>query len=232
MEKNIEKNKREMIMGLLLITVTYALAMELPYIGKSISQLLIPTIRYESGAIYLSGLLPLIPWIFGIRAIMKSGYIKSKLLVFFGVLLVIGPLISNVIEYTKLPVYALNSDAKSIEIKDSKMDIVVENGIVNLDFECRMKIHKDINDEVEVILYLPESIDGILAETNFLVRKYDKIFSRRGDEIIQYESEIEYIGSGDFEDLFDSHYYYDDYIIAVSVNEEIVENIRPRGMGR
>lgn len=222
MQINNGKYVRAVITCLIIILIT----IELPYSDKSIIQYIIPVISVRQNGIvkskiFLSGLIPLIGFLWSYNEIVKSNIFKaSKSKIFIIMFVIVIPILFNYADVIKYPVYYLNSGVKSIEIKDSKLVLTQEDDKNLLKFELKLKSYRSNIDGFQVAIILPEEANKCLEETYMVLN--DEIRLGCNQELTIVETlQLKYKEGYD-EDLLYSIIYEEDYKVELSESKKRV----------
>ncbi len=212
-------NKRAFIYGIIVTLLASVTMLKLPYQDKTISEFIIPVIRLNHSAFYLSGLIPLALVILSSFLFVKSGRLKNQFLVGLFLLFLALPLIGKGFDLLKIPVYMMSDGVKGVELKESDLNIHGENGVINIFFEAEVMSYIDDDSHILVYVELPDVIHEFIEEDVILVYEGDVL--DKGDRFRVKYSGILHIADGyNEDDLFEADYYWEDYKVIFKDNEQ------------
>jgi len=214
-------DRRKLILGLSISLCAFILNLNLPYTDRSLSQMIIPPIKFENITIYLSGLIALALVIYGAHLIVESGRYKNKIVVALVILLIGGPLMMNVFDFMISPIYLLNDGVKTLKISESDMQLYSDNGVITLEFSGEFRSYREIDDNVKIYLRLPDVLEGMIIESESLVFESNEIYPRKQWKF-DSKTTLELADEYTLEDFYDSEYYNENYtLILVDENQTL-----------
>ncbi|QHI71749.1 hypothetical protein [Aminipila terrae] len=218
MEKDVKRYMRAVV----IIMITAFCAMKLPHQDKAIFHLIMPTIKLGPGTrLYLNGILPLALLLWSYKEIVKSKYFQcSKFLIFIIMFFILVPFTFNAMNVIKVPYYLLSGGLKSIDVVESDYSFSNEpNGNtieVNIILKNYGKEVKDFNVSID----FPKSLEKIIDKDPILLPQKYTIDKKQGILRIEESIPFNYKKGFSAEDLFDSHYFYDDYKVILSKGDQ------------
>ncbi len=158
----MKKDNKKLLQYLGLIFIAVLLVYRLPYRPYSIMQYLIPPIKLgDNSRLYLSGLIPLIIFIIGIKGLFKLERFKgeSKLVIFFVILLILIPFINWVLDVSRTNYHWIKGDElKSIDIEESSISLNGSNDETTLSFSLDVKDYSKKANNFKIRIVLPENM--------------------------------------------------------------------------
>lgn len=218
MEKDIGRYRRAVV----IVLVTAFCAMKLPHQDKSIFNLVMPAIKLGLGSrLYLDGLLPLVLLLWSYKEIVKSNYFKSgNIRIFVIMFFILVPFTFEAMNVIKIPYYLLSGGLKSIDVIESDYsfaNVPDENTIkVDLSLKNYGKEVKDLNVSID----LPKNLEKIIDKDLIVLPQKYTINNQQGTLHIEESIQFSYKKGFSEEDLFDMYYFYDDYKIILSKEDE------------
>ncbi|PKM66195.1 MAG: hypothetical protein CVU95_12755 [Firmicutes bacterium HGW-Firmicutes-2] len=214
-------DRKKLILGLSISLCAFILNLNLPFTDRSLSQMIIPPIKFENITIYLSGLIALALVIYGAHLIVESGRYKNKIVVALVILLIGGPLMMNVFDFMISPIYLLNDGVKTLKISESDMQLYSDNGVITLEFSGEFRSYREIDDNVKIYLRLPDVLEGMIIESESLVFESNEIYPRKQWKF-DSKTTLELADEYTLEDFYDSEYYNENYtLILVDENQTL-----------
>ena len=214
-------DRKKLILGLSISLCAFILNLNLPYTDRSLSQMIIPPIKFENSTIYLSGLIALALVIYGAHLIVESGRYKNKIVVALVILLFGGPLMMNVFDFMISPIYLLNDGVKTLKISESDMQLYSDNGVITLEFSGEFRSYREIDDNVKIYLRLPDVLEDMIIESESLVFESNEIYPRKQWKF-DSKTTLELADEYTLEDFYDSEYYNENYtLILVDENQTL-----------
>lgn len=156
----MKKNYTQILKYLGVIFISVLLTYKLPHDSYSIIQYTLKPIRLENSVIHLSGIIPLILFLIGLKGLFKVEWLaeKNKIFIFIIVILVVVPLMRNTLDIVKTTYYSVTNDKlSSINIKDANLRV---SDMTDSEITINVKLTiidygRDIKD-FKVRMYLPE----------------------------------------------------------------------------
>lgn len=215
-------DRKKFIIGICVSLFAFSLGYKLPYTDRSVSQILIPVIRFKSSALYLSGLLILVILAYAAHLIVESGKYKNKLIVTL-VLLIIGlPIMMNVFEVVTSPIYLMGSGVKSLKLKESDFNISKENNEVKVEFSAKCRSYKEYDGLVKIYLRVPDVIEGMVTESEILVYETNRLYPQKEWDV-DISADIELISGITIEDIYDTKFYKENFTLILVDDEQSFE---------
>lgn len=215
-------NRKKYLFAIIITLLACMTTLKLPYQGKTISELILPVIIFDSSALYLSGLITLGLIFWSSRMFIKSGKYKNQLIIILVILLVVLPLFSKGYNYLKSPVYMLSEGVRGIELSESELNIQTIDGEVTLDFYAEVSSY--INDDIsyDITVKLPNNLRGIVKEDSIIVHQAKTI--RKGhDFTIEYTGALELVDGYTSNYLFHEVSYFEDYWVILKDKEKSIK---------
>lgn len=218
----MEKDVGRYLRAVAIILVTAFCAMKLPHQDKSIFHLVMPGISLSPGSrLYLNGILPLLLLVWSYNEIVKSKYFKSgKIGIFIIMFCILVPFTFKAMNVIKIPYYMLSGGLKSIEVVESHYsftNVPADNTIkVDLNIKNYGKEVKDLNVSID----LPKSLEKIINKDPIVLPQKYTIDNQQGTLHIEEFVRFCYKKGFSKEDLLDTYYFYDDYKIILSKEDE------------
>ncbi len=208
--------------AIVIILVTAFFAMKLPHLDKSIFELVMPAIKLSPGSrLYLAGVLPLVLLLWSYKEIVKSNYFKSsKITIFIIMFFIFVPFTFKAIDAIKTPYYMLSDGLRSIDVIESDYSFtnVPVDGTMTVDLSLK-NYGKEVKD-LKVSIDLPESLEKMIDQDPIVLPQKYTIDNKQDNLRIHESIQFSYKKGYSEEDLFNTHYFYDDYKIILSTEGE------------
>jgi len=215
-------NRKKYLFAILLTLLACMTTLKVPYQGKTISELILPVIIFDSSALYLSGLITLGLIIWSSRMFIKSGKYKNQFIIVLVILLVVMPLFAKGYNYLKSPVYMLSEGVRGIELRESDLNIHTDDGKVILDFYAEVLSYINDDTAYEITVKLPNNLKEITKEDSIIVHQA-KTMQKGHDFTIEYSGALELVNGYTSDYLFREVSYFEDYWVILKDNEKSIE---------
>lgn len=209
------KGNKELFKYLGIIFVSVLLTCKLPRDSYSIMQYVIGPIRFENSVVYLSGIIPLIIFVIGIRGLFRlERYAsKSKLLIFLTVIILVVPIMRSSVEAVKTAYFwTINDGLKSIDLKDANFKILdVTDSEATLKIKLTLIDHGRDTTDFKVRLYLPGSLMNYFDTELIELDEQYKTFGHRNVFSIDKNITVNLADGCTAEEVQDSHWYWETF---------------------
>lgn len=218
----MEKDVGRYLRAIIIVLVTAFCAMKLPHQDKSIFYLIMPAIKLSPGSrLYLDGILPLVLLLWSYKEIVKSYYFKSgKITIFIIMFFILVPFTFKSVNVIKVPYYMLGGGLKSIELIDSDYSFTNEPANNTIKVELTLKNYGKKVKDLNVSIDLPKSLEKIIDKDPIILPRKYTIDNQQGNLHIEESIPFNYKKGFSQEDLFNTYYFYDDYKIILSNEDE------------
>ena len=201
---------------------------KLPHDSYSIVQYIIRPIRFGSGYLHLSGLIPLILIIIAIKGFVRLERFekKSKLFIIIVALVMLMPIMTWVLEVTRTNYHWVKKDGlNAVDIKESNISLASYNEELRIQIELKLIDYSRSSNEFKIRVYLPDSLSDYVGEKTYVLENYYRTHGNRKiielDEYILINLDKDTID----EDIFASQWYYDEVIYELFNEQEAVKII-------
>jgi len=215
-------NKKKYLFGIIITLLACMSTLKLPYQGKTISELILPVIIFDSSVLYLSGLITLGLIIWSSRMFIKSGKYKNQFIIVLVILLVVMPIFSIGYNYLKSPVYMLSEGVRGIELSESDLNIHTDDGEVILDFYAEVSSYINDDTAYEITVKLPNNLREIIKEDSIIVHQA-KTMQKGHDFTIEYSGVLELVDGYTSDYLFNEVSYFEDYWVILKDEEKSIK---------
>lgn len=210
----VTKDNKKIIQYLGIIFIVVLLTYKLPHDSYSIIQYIIPPIRVgDSSVIYLSGLVPLILFIIGIRGLfsLKRFENRSKLLIFIAVLVVVIPLMEWTLDFSRTNYHWIRGDGlKAIDIEESNITLSGMEDEMEISIDLEIKDYSRKENQFKIRVYLPESLSDYTDKEFYDLESYYYTRGNRSILTIQEDIIIKLDDKRNVTRLFDSNWFWED----------------------
>ncbi|QHI72527.1 hypothetical protein [Aminipila terrae] len=218
----MEKDVGRYLKAVTIVLVTAFCAMKLPHLDKSIFDLMVPTIKLSPGSrLDLVGILPLVLLWWSYKEVVKSNYFKSgKVVIFIVMFCILVPFTFKAMNAIKTPYYLLSGGLKSIDVIESNYSFSNGPKDNTIKVDLTLKNYGKEMRNLNVSMDLPKCLDKIIDKDSIVLPRKYAIYKGQGNFHIQESIPFNYKKGFSEKDLFDTDYFYDDYKIILSKENE------------
>jgi hypothetical protein len=229
---NLSKDNKRLLKYLGILFITVLLTYKLPHDSYSIIQYIIRPIKYNNSTIYLSGIIPLILFIIGVKGLfnLERFVDRSKIFIFIVVILIIFPIMKGTLDFTRTSYYRLKGNGLStLDIVDANASLNGSNEELAINLKLELIDYSRGGNEFKIRVYLPEKLSEYTGREFY---EFGKNYETYGDKNkIRIDEKIVIKSSN--EDLqrsiFNSQWYRQDFEYEL-YNEKEVVKIIDRGL--
>lgn len=161
----MDKDNKNLLKYLGIVFIAVLLTHKLPHNSYSIIEYIIPPIpiRNNNSVIYLSGLVPLILFVVGIKGLFKLERFKgkSKLLVFIAVIVIVIPLMRWTLDFSRTNYHWIKDDGlRAIDIENSNISLSGSDSKTTVKVNMELKDYSRKQNKFKITIYLPESLNS------------------------------------------------------------------------
>jgi len=222
------KDNKNSLKYLGVIFIGVLLTYELPHESYSIIEYIIPPIKNNNSVIYLSGLIPLILFIVGIKGLFKLERFKnkSKLLIFIAVLVIVIPLMRWTLDFSRTSYHWIKDDGlKAIDIEDSNISLNGSDSKIALRVNIELKDYSKKQNKFRIRIYLPESLNSYTDKDFYEFKNY--YFTHGNRDITNIEEEIILeLNRKKERELFESEWHREDVEYELYNDDETIKIIQ------
>lgn len=225
----MRKENRKLLKYSGIIFITVLLTYRLPHDSYSIVQYMIPPIIRENTVIYLSGIVPLVLFIVGMKGLFNLEKFagKSKLPIFMAVVLIFIPAMNGVLDFSRTNYHSIKGDGiKAVDIEESNMSINSTNDEIVISINLKLKDYSRKDNKFKIRVYLPESISTYTGSEFYDLDNDYYTHGNRGIYNVQEEITIKSNINYEMSQLFDSRWYHEDMEYELYNSEESVKIIK------
>lgn len=228
----INKDNKKLIKYLIIIFTAVLLTCRLPHDSYSVIQYIIKPIRSRDSVLFLSGLVPLILFIIGIRGILYLDKFKdkNKIFMFLLIIFILIPLMKWSLSFTRSNYHWIMRDGlNSVDIKDSNINLS-NNGtdnILTINFNFKIIDYSRSGNKVKIKVYLPKSLSNYTGKE---VYEFKNTYRTYGSyRPLNISEQIIVKTDNNVEDqLFKSNWFWENYQYEI-YNENDSVRIREHG---
>lgn len=224
----MEKDNKNLLKYLAIILAVVLLTYELPHDSYSIIEYIIPPIPTSKGTIFISGFIPLVLFIIGIRGIFKLERFKykSKIFVFLTVIIIVIPLMIWTLDYARTTIHWVRGDGlAAVDIEESNIGLSGSESEVNMDIELELKDYSRKENKFKIRVYIPESWVPYTGKEFYDLENY--YFTQGDRSITNIEEGVNLkLDSKQVNELFESEWFLDDVEYELYNDKEKVRIIQ------
>lgn len=225
----MRKESIKLIKYLGIIFIALVLSYKLPHDSYSLIQYIIKPIRLGSNCVlYLSGIIPLIFIIIGIKGIFgleKFAKINRIMIILF-IFAVVIPFMNWTIDFARINYYSLKDDGiNSIDIKESEITLGNSNDDIIINISIELKDYSRRRNEFRMRVFLPKSLSECIGteyyelENNYATNGNNHTFNVNEQIFVDTEN------ADRLNKLLDTVWYWEDVKYELYNDEETVNII-------
>lgn len=225
----MSKENKKALQYLGIIFIAVLITYKLPHDSYSITQYIIPPIRGDNSITHLSGIVPLILFIIGIRGLsnLERFADKSRLLIFIATILIIIPAMKWTLDVSRTNYHWIKGDGlRAMDIEESNVSISTINDERIISVTLELKDYGRKQNEFKVRVYLPQGLRDYVGEEFYDFESNYYTHGRRSVTNIREEIKIKANDHYAGRQLSDSKWYWEDLTYELYNDEEKVEIIR------
>lgn len=224
----MDKDNKKLLKYLGIVFIAVLLTHKLPHNSYSIIEYIIPPIRNNNSVIYLSGLVPLILFVVGIKGFFKLERFKgkSKLLVFIAVIVIVIPLMTWTLDFSRTNYHWIKDDGlRAIDIEDSNISLSGSDSKTTVKVNMELKDYSRKQNKFKIRIYFPESLNSYTGKEFYEFENY--YFTHGNRNITNIEEEIILkLDKENTDKLFQSKWYWENVEYELYNDEEAIKIIQ------
>ena len=194
-----------------LIFIVELLTYKLPHDSYSIIQYIIRPIRIGNGALYLSGVIPLILLIIGIKGIfsLERSLHRSRIGIILLIFVIIMPIMKWTLDFTRTNYHWIMRDGlTAVDIKESNINLERSNDIIKIKVNLELIDYSRSLNEFKIRVYLPKSLSEYTGKEFYELKNH---YRTNGNHILRIDEDIVVIidNVDTQEKMFDSKWYWE-----------------------
>lgn len=224
----MDKDNKNLLKYLGIVFIAVLLTHKLPHNSYSIIEYIIPPIRNNNSVIYLSGLVPLILFVVGIKGLFKLERFKgkSKLLVFIAVIVIVIPLMRWTLDFSRTNYHWIKDDGlRAIDIENSNISLSGSDSKITVKVNMELKDYSRKQNKFKIRIYLPESLNSYTGKEFYEFENY--YFTHGNRNITNIEEEITLkLDKENTDKLFESKWHWENVEYELYNDEEAIKIIQ------
>lgn len=216
--------------GVLFIVVL--LTYKVPYDSYSIIEYIIRPIGLNGGTVYISGLVPLVIFIIGLRGLFKLERFEntSKILIFIGVVLIVIPTMQWTVDAGRSTYHRINGhDLQGVDFVDGEITLSGSDEEIMIHSKLEIKDYSRGQNRFNIRLYLPESLQEATGKEFYDFEQEYVTHGNRREKVINKQINISLEDEWGQEDFFRARWYDQDIKYKLYNEEEAITLIN-RGL--
>lgn len=204
-----EENKK-LIKYLGIIFIAVLISYKLPHSSYSIIEYIIRPIRYKNSTIYLSGIVPLILYIIGIRGLfrLKRNENRSKFFIFILTVFIIIPIMKWSLGVVRTSYHLIIDDGlKAVDIADAKVSLSGNNNDITMNVNLELIDYSKSKNDFNIRVYLPEVVSNSLGKEFYELANTYSTYGNRNKSSVNEQIVIDKIDGKNYDDIFNSRWY-------------------------
>lgn len=224
----MDKDNKKLLKYLGIVFIAVLLTHKLPHKSYSIIEYIIPPIRNNNSVIYLSGLVPLILFVVGIKGLFKLERFKgkSRLLVVMAVIVIVIPLMRWTLDFSRTNYHWIKDDGlRAIDIENSNISLSGSDSKITVKVNMELKDYSRKQNKFKIRIYLPESLNSYTGKEFYEFENY--YFTHGNRNITNIEEEIILkLDKENTDKLFQSKWYWENVEYELYNDEEAIKIIQ------
>lgn len=224
----LSEDNKKLFKYLGIVFIAVLLTYKLPHDSYSIIQYIIRPIRYKNSVIYLSGIIPLVIFIIGIKGILSLERFegKSKILIFLLIVMIIIPIMNWSLDFTRTNYHWLKRDGlKAVDIVDTDINLNGSNEELTINFKLELIDYSRSQNEFKIRVYLPKTLSDYVGKEFYEFEKDYRTYGNRN--ILNIKEQIVVRLDNDYtrKNSFDSQWYWEDAEYQLYNKKEVIKII-------
>lgn len=187
----MSKDNKRLLKYLGILFIAVLLVYKLPHDSYSIAQYMIRPIRYKNGALYLSGIIPLILIIISIKGFwsLERFRDRSKILMLLLVLVIVMPIMNWTLDLTRTSYHWVNRDGlNGVDIMEPNISLGGSNDKVTINISLEVIDYSKNTNDFGIRVYMPDSLSDYVG---MQVIELENSYRTHGDrEVIRVNESI------------------------------------------
>jgi hypothetical protein len=229
---NLSKDNKRLLKYLGIIFLTVLLTYKLPHDSYSIIQYILRPIRYKNSTIYLSGIIPLVLFIIGIKGLFNLERFahRSKILIFIVVTFIIIPVMKGTLDFTRTRYYELKGTGlRAVDIVDANANLTSSNKEIAISLKLELIDYGKAGNEFKIRVHLPEKLSEYTGKEFYEFENNYVTHGNRNKIKIDEQIVIKSDNDNLYSTLSGSQWYLDEFEYEL-YNENEVIKIIDRGL--
>lgn len=212
----MSKDYKRLLGSLGIIFLSVLLSYKLPRDSYSTIQYLIKPIRFESSALYLSGVIPLIMLFSGVIGLSKVEWFakRSKILIFLVVIIFVLPIMRGSLDLVKgAYLSGLNGELRSIDFKDTSITIQsdMNKNEATLQVKLVLTDYGENMNNFKIRMNLPDSLKSHFNTDSLEFDETYKTFGNRHVLNIDKAITVHLTNGSTAKDIFETNWDWDTF---------------------
>ena len=228
-DRALSKENKKLLQYLGITFTAVLLTYKLPHDSYSIIQYIIPPIKGEDSVIYLSGIVPLVLFIIGIKGLFRLERFadKNRLLMFLAVVLILIPAMKWTLDMSRTNYHWIKGDGlKAIDIQTSDISVRTSNDERVISMILELKDYSRKQNTFKIRVYFPKSLSAYIGSEFYDFESDYYTHGNRRISKIREEMTIKLNNGDEKSSLFDSKWYWEDVAYELYNSEEKVKIIK------
>lgn len=156
----MKSETKKLLKYLVVLFIMVIISKPLPHTSYSIIEYIIRPFKLGNGTMNLSGIIPLILFIYCISGIFRlEKYKNSKVVTFFVIAIAVIPFMNWTIDMTRMGYHFIRQDGlNSVDLTESNISIVNNLDTITLNVSLTMKDYSRSNKEFKIRVFLPKTL--------------------------------------------------------------------------
>jgi len=199
-------------LGVLFIVVL--LTSKVPYDSYSIIEYIIRPIGLNGGTLYISGFVPLVIFIIGLRGLFKLERFQNtnKILIIIAVILMILPVMQWTVDAGRTAYHRLNQhELRAVDIVDADISLSGSKEEIIINSRLKLTDYSSGQNRFKVRLYLPKTLAEYTGKAFYDFEQDFVTYGHRNENVIEKQIIMELEDEQARNNLLSSGWYGEDF---------------------
>lgn len=226
----LNKDNKRMLKYLCVLFIAVLITYKLPHDSYSIIQYIIKPIRHDHSVTHLSGIIPFILYMIGIRGIFNLERFanKSRIVTFLLIVVIIIPFMKWTLDFTRTNYHWIMKDGlNAVDINESKISLANHNDSnIKIIVKIELIDYGRSQNKFKIRVYLPKTLRENLGREYIELEQYYMTIGNRRTTLTVNEQIVVHLDDANLQDkIFDSQWYWEDTKYELYNDNEVVEII-------
>lgn len=222
----LREDNKKFLKYLVFLFIGVVLTYRLPHDSYSISQYIIRPIKVGKGTIFLSGIIPLVVFIIGIKGIFKLERFaeKSKMLIFLLVVIIIIPIMKWSLNFTRTNYHWVMRDGlNAVDLEDSHISLGTSEDELTIEFDLELIDYSRSENEFNIRVYLPETLVEYLGQEVIELEDDFRTYGNLNVLSLQKQVKVSIDDQRSRDSVLESRWYEEEVIYELYNDNEIIK---------
>jgi hypothetical protein len=223
----LSEDNKKLLKYLGIIFLAVLLGYKLPHDTYSIIQYIIRPLKFKGGgAIYLSGVIPLVLFIIGIKGLLDLQRFvnQSRILVFIAVIAIIIPMMKGILDFSRTSYHRIKGDKlQAVDIVDGNISLEGSDSKLVIKLKLELKDYSKGPNVFKVRVYLPKTLSKYTGKNTHQFEGGFVTFGNRSITSVEEKITVRIDKDYAVSSLFSSQWYMEDVKYELYNEKEVVK---------